>query len=45
MITESLNVFPTTFRATLGDQYCPECSAQMTEVDRRNENGALYVWV
>ena len=44
MITESLNVFPTTFRATLGDQYCPECSAQMTEVDRRNENQAFFVW-
>ena len=44
MITESLNIFPTTFHATLSGQYCPECSAQMMEIDRHNENGALFVW-
>ncbi len=44
MITESLNIFPATFCATLSGQSCPECSAEMMEVDRRNENQALYVW-
>ena len=23
---------------------CPECGARMTEVDRCNENGSLFVW-
>ncbi len=24
---------------------CPECGGPMTEVDRRNENQALFVWL
>lgn len=44
MNTETLNIFPTIFRAALSGQYCPKYSAQMTEVDRHNENGALFVW-
>ena len=44
MITESLNIFPTTFHATLSGQYCPECGVKMTEVDRCNENQASFVW-
>jgi predicted RNA-binding Zn-ribbon protein involved in translation (DUF1610 family) len=44
MITERLNGFPTKSRQTLNERHCPECGAQMIEVDRHNENGALYVW-
>ena len=33
MITEPLN-----------ERHCPECGAQMTEVDRHNEKQAFFVW-
>jgi hypothetical protein len=23
---------------------CPECKSQMKEEERRNENGALFIW-
>lgn len=26
------------------EKRCPECGDKMTETDRRNENGALFVW-
>ena len=32
------------FRRTPGQKRCPECGAKMIEVDRCNENGALFVW-
>jgi predicted RNA-binding Zn-ribbon protein involved in translation (DUF1610 family) len=44
MINRSLNGFPTKFRQALRGQFCPECGAPMTEVDRCRENGALFVW-
>jgi transcription initiation factor IIE alpha subunit len=44
MITKSLNRFPTKFRQAVNSQFCPECGARMKEVDRRRENGALFVW-
>jgi predicted RNA-binding Zn-ribbon protein involved in translation (DUF1610 family) len=44
MITRSLNGFQTKFRQALNSQFCPECGAQMTEVDRCRENGAFFVW-
>ena len=27
------------------ERSCPECGGPMTEVDRRNENQALFVWL
>ncbi len=44
MITKGLNKFSTKFQQTQIERFCPECNAQMMEVDRRNENQALYVW-
>ena len=44
MITESLNIIPTTFCAIRSGRHCPECSAQMMEVGRHNEKGASFVW-
>lgn len=44
MISKSLNGFPTKFREALNSQFCPECGARMTEVDRCRENEALFVW-
>jgi hypothetical protein len=44
MITKSLNGFPMKFRQALNSQFCHECGARMTEVDRRRENGVLFVW-
>ena len=44
MITKGLNKFSPKFLHALDEHFCPECNAQMMEVDRRNENGALYVW-
>jgi hypothetical protein len=44
MITKGLNKFSTKFQQTQIEHFCPECSAQMMEVDRHNENGALFVW-
>ncbi|MHC4112604.1 MAG: hypothetical protein ACYSUY_16145 [Planctomycetota bacterium] len=44
MTTRSSNVTPTKFRQALNSQCCPECSARMKEVERRRENGALFVW-
>jgi predicted RNA-binding Zn-ribbon protein involved in translation (DUF1610 family) len=26
------------------EQLCPECGARMTQLDRTNENGMIYVW-
>lgn len=44
MKTESLYQFPARFRPALNKQFCPECGARMKEVDRRRENGALFLW-
>ncbi len=44
MTTRSSNVTPTKFRQALKSQFCPECGARMTEVDRCRENGVLFVW-
>ncbi|MHC4637024.1 MAG: hypothetical protein ACYTBV_05885 [Planctomycetota bacterium] len=44
MITKDRNKLSTTFLHAMDKHFCPECSAQMIEVDRRNENRALYVW-
>jgi hypothetical protein len=27
------------------DQSCPSCGSSMSEVDRRQENGTMYVWL
>ncbi len=32
------------FRQTPEQKRCPECGDKMIEVDKRNENGALFVW-
>jgi len=44
MPTENLNVFPARFRRMLDNRSCYECGAKMTEIERRKENGALFVW-
>lgn len=44
MITKSLNGFSTKFCQALNSQFCPECGSRMTEVERRRENGVLFVW-
>ncbi len=32
------------FRKAATKNSCPECGSTMTEVDRRTENGDLFVW-
>ncbi|HUV42215.1 MAG TPA: hypothetical protein VMW23_10555 [Sedimentisphaerales bacterium] len=32
------------FRKAAMKNCCPECGSIMAEVDRRRENGALFVW-
>jgi len=44
MITKGLNKFSTKFLHALDEHFCPECGSNLMEVERRNENGALYVW-
>ena len=44
MSTRSLNRFTAKFLQALNSQFCPECGARMTEVDRRRENEVLFVW-
>ena len=44
MITKDLNGSPKIFPQSLNKEFCPKCSASMTEVDRRRENGAWFVW-
>ena len=44
MITERLNLFPKKPQPMLNELHCSECGGQMTEVDRHNENQALFVW-
>ena len=44
MITEPLDGFPIKSRQLPNERHCPECGTQMTEVDRHNENQALFVW-
>jgi hypothetical protein len=44
MIAERLNGFPTKSHQIQNERHCPECGIQMTEVDRHNENQALFVW-
>ena len=44
MITKGLNKFSTKFLQALDEHFCPECGSNLMEVERRNENGALYVW-
>lgn len=36
---ESINTL-----GTLSQQFCPECGAPMSEVDRVNEKGGIYIW-
>lgn len=31
-------------RQAANRQLCPECGAQMTEVDRFSDNGSVFVW-
>jgi hypothetical protein len=28
----------------LSEQYCPQCGADMKEVDRLNEGGTMFIW-
>ena len=44
MITKDLNGSPETLPKSLNKELCPVCSARMTEVHRRRENGAWFVW-
>jgi hypothetical protein len=44
MITKDLNKFSTKFLHALDKHFCPECSSNLMEAERRNENGVLYVW-
>ena len=41
--TERPNLFAR-FQRTENKQLCPECGANMTVVDCRRENGAMFVW-
>jgi len=43
VITEKTNLVAR-FQRTENRQLCPECGANMTVVDCRRENGALFVW-
>jgi len=29
---------------TVNQKYCPQCGANMTEVDRCCENGKIFIW-
>jgi hypothetical protein len=44
MITKDLNKFSTKFQQVQIERFCPECNSQMIEVDRLNQNQALFVW-
>jgi predicted RNA-binding Zn-ribbon protein involved in translation (DUF1610 family) len=44
MSTKSPNGLLVKFRQAEDKQFCPECGGRMTEVNRCNENGALFVW-
>jgi len=32
------------FQQARNEKFCPECGARMVEVDRRSEDGTLFVW-
>lgn len=38
------NGMPVRNRQAPGKERCPDCGDRMTEVDRCNENGVLFVW-
>jgi hypothetical protein len=44
MATESSDKLTTKFRQARNEKFCLECGAQMVEVGRRSEEGALFVW-
>ena len=44
MAKKELNIFPVEFSGRQNSRFCMECGKAMTEVKRRRENGALFVW-
>ena len=44
MATESSGKLKAKFQQAQEQKFCPECGAHMVKVDRRNEDGALFVW-
>jgi len=44
MVGENQNGVVAKSQQSQEQKFCPDCGAQMTEVDRRNEDGALFIW-
>ncbi len=44
MNINNMNKVNLKFSKALDKKCCPECGEKMIEVERCNENGALYVW-
>ena len=44
MATESSDRLIAKSQQSQEQKFCPDCGAQMTEVDRRSEVGALFIW-
>ena len=45
MIMRNSDFLSGKFKPAGKESACPECGGPMTEVDRRNENQALFVWL
>ncbi len=44
MVIRDVNGLSGRLRQAANHQLCPECSAQMKEVDRLSDDEALFVW-
>jgi len=44
MATESSDRLIAKSQPSQEQKFCPDCGAQMTEIDHRSEDGALFVW-
>ena len=44
MATESSDKLTAKFQQAQEQKFCPECGAHMVKIDRRNEDGTLFVW-
>ncbi len=44
MLAGNTSMLLETYRRGTGDKVCGECGGKMSEVERRNENSALFIW-
>ena len=44
MEAADVNGLSARLRQAANRQLCPECGAQMTEINRLSDNGAVFVW-